>query len=169
MERLSSAEALFIIAHGSGSGFYAENERASYVIFDNSIFSAFPSFELKQKPLIITTACYGGSLAELTVPAVVGTKIVDKTKPPLVPIIMRKGGLVYIGSTSVLVAPTIFTGKGGNVMFSEIIVNALKKGKTIGAAFLEAQNEMSRGGFFAMEGSYEIQLYGDPTLKFKIG
>lgn len=149
---LTKYDILQINAHGSGEDFAALAADGKYyaLLSGRDLYN----IDLKNKPLVSTIACHGAQID------CEGLSCTNKNGTAFS--FLANGAVAYVGNTRY--------GMGGftATYLSSFYAN-LKNGGTLGQAHLQMKKQALRqaGTDFAKAVAYEIQLYGDPTIKLK--
>jgi hypothetical protein len=164
LSSIKDSDFIFFGAHGDGTSFVSiEDETglvADLILSGNQIYNDMDF----SKKFIMTFACFGGSIDISHTCLSTGIcmepelKIYESTALASI----HKKAPVYIGNTRY--------GYGGTTSAKLLmkILDEMKNGETVGKAVLKMKQEKLSESWSDWYNAviYEIQLYGDPTLKF---
>jgi len=163
LSTVQGSDFIFIGAHGDGTGFYSIEETGGGLLGD-IILSSGQIYEMDfSKKIIMTFACFGGSIdvsAVCVAPdACVYPKLTTSGSTALASIYKKVP--IYLGNTRFGIG-----GTASAQLFKEVY-NNIKNGETVGNAVLKMKRNKLSNAYseFWKAIIYEIQLYGDPTLK----
>lgn len=162
MVYIKNSDFIFFGAHGDGTIFGSiEDEMGligDIILSGNQIYNM--DFDGK---VIMTFACFGGSIDVSSICLLPGACIYSKLQPSGSTALasIYKKSIVYIGNTRYG-----YGGAASAKRFKEIY-NEIENGQTVGNAVLKMKRNKLSTAYHEFDKAitYEIQLYGDPTLK----
>jgi len=163
LSAVKNSDFIFVGGHGDGTGFYSIEQAGGGVLGD-VILSSGQIYDMDfSKKIVMTFACFGGSIDVSAICVAPGAC----AYPPLTPSGSTALSSVY-KKVSIYLGNTRF-GFGGTAsaqLYKEVY-NGIKNGESVGNAVLKMKrNELpSAYSEWWKAVIYEIQLYGDPTLK----
>jgi len=158
---IEKSDLIFFAAHGDGTSFVAIEDGIGLI--GDLILSGNQIYEMDfSKKTIMTFACFGGSIDVSVICLIGDTCVYNKLKPSkstALASIYRKTP-IYIGNTRF--------GYGTiSAQFFKEIYDKIKEGESVGNSILKMKQQKLKRAWSDWYKAviYEIQLYGDPTIK----